>query len=304
MKRVAALVLALLALAGCTPGERIVVGSKNFTEQVLLGEIVAQAIERRVHVPVVRRLNLAGTFVCDQAIRAGELDVYVEYTGTAYRAILKQTEALDRAAVLDQVRARYANDGLDWTAPLGFENTFAMVVRGDDAARLHLAKISDLAAHPEARAAFGYEFMERQDGFPGLAKRYGLAFREPPKVMDLGLLYRALAENKADVVAGNSTDGVIARLGLRVLDDDRRYFPPYDAVPVVRRAAVERHPEIRAALDALGGTISAEVIRRMNDRVDGERVHAEQVAHEFLDGALKVPSPGTAAGARPADAPR
>ena len=279
--RLFALVL-VFALGGCRTGDRIVVASKNFGEQVLLGEILAQTIERDTHLPVSRRLNLGGTFVCDRALRAGEIDVYVEYTGTAYTAILKQPPIGDRQKVLGDVRRRYGEAGLEWLEPLGVENTFAIVIRGDEAERLGVHKISDLARHPDWRAAFGYEFMERADGFAGLARTYQLAFREPPRVMELGLLYRALVDRQADVVAGNSTDGLIASLGLRVLDDDRGYFPPYDAVPVARRAALERHPEVRAALAAIGGRITAEEMRRLNYRVDGERVAAEQVASEFL----------------------
>ncbi len=274
--------LAFCLLAGCRPADRIVVGSKNFSEQVLLGEIVAQSIERRAHLPVERRLGLGGTFVCDHALRAGEIDVYVEYTGTAYTAILKRSPIADRARVLAEVRDRYGEAGLEWLAPLGFENTFALVVRGEDAERLGMRKISDLAAHPDWRAAFGYEFMEREDGFAGLARTYGLRFDDPPRTLDLGLLYRALVDRRADVAAGNSTDGLIASLGLRVLADDRGYFPPYDAVPVARRSALERHPQVRAALESLAGHIDADTMRRLNYRVDGEKISAEQVAREFL----------------------
>jgi len=281
MKRAAAIAIAI-AIAGCRPAAHIVVGSKNFGEQVLLGEIVAQAIEQRARLPVERRLNLGGTFVCDRALRAGEIDVYVEYTGTAYTAILKRPPIGDRDAVLAEVRARYAERGLVWTEPLGFENTFAIVLRGDDAERLGIRRISDLVAHPDLKPAFGYEFMERADGFRGLVRAYGLAFREPPRVMDLGLLYRALVDRQVDVAAGNSTDGLITSLGLRVLEDDRGYFPPYDAVPVARRAMLERHPEARAVLDWLGERISATEMRRLNYRVEGDRTPAEQVARDFL----------------------
>ena len=281
MKRAAAVVLAFV-LAGCRPHERIVVGSKNFGEQVLLGEIVAQTIEQQTRLPVERRLNLGGTFVCDRALRAGEIDVYVEYTGTAYTAILKRPPIADRKAVLAEVRTRYAEHELVWTEPLGFENTFAIVVRGADAEQLGIARISDLAVHPDLKPAFGYEFMERADGFRGLARAYGLAFREPPRVMDLGLLYRALIDRQVDLAAGNSTDGLIASLGLRVLEDDRHYFPPYDAVPIARHAVLERHPEVRAALDSLGGRISAAEMRRLNYRVEGDRMPAERVARDFL----------------------
>lgn len=278
---------AVVLVGGCRArAERVVVGSKNFAEQTLLGEIVAQALER-ANVPVERRLALGGTFICDRAIRAGQIDVYVEYTGTAYTAILKRPPTSDAKTVLAAVRQAYAADGLDWTAPLGFDNTFAIVIRGDDAERLGVRSISDAAAHaPEWRAGFGYEFMERADGFAGLAATYGLRFREPPRVMDLGLLYRALVEKEVDLVAGNSTDGLIASLKLRALSDDRHYFPPYDAVPVVRRATLERRPEVRSVLDALGGKISVDEMRRMNTAVDGERRPAEAVARRFLDAAL------------------
>ena len=276
------LALAFGLLAGCRPADRVVVGSKNFSEQVLLGEIVAQSIERRANVPVQRRLGLGGTFVCDHALRAGEIDVYVEYTGTAFTANLKRAPISDRARVLAEVRNTYAESAIEWTNPLGFENAFALVVRGEDSERLGVRKISDLAAHPDWRAAFGYEFMERADGFAGLARTYGLRFDQQPRTLDLGLLYRALVDHQADVAAGNSTDGLIASLGLRVLTDDRGYFPPYDAVPVARRSVLDRHPAVRAALESLGGRISAEEMRRLNYRVDGDKVSAEQVAREFL----------------------
>ena len=280
MRAAAALLLALV-VAGCRSGDRVVVGSKNFSEQVLLGEIVAQAIER-AGMAVDRRLNLGGTFVCDRALRAGEIDVYVEYTGTAYSAILKHPPGPDREQLLRELRAEYAAAGVEWLQPLGFENTFAIIVRGDEARRLGLRNISDLASRREFRAAFGYEFMERADGFPGLAKVYGITFRQSPRIMDLGLLYRALVDRQADVIAGKSTDGQIASLDLRVLDDDRHYFPPYDAVPVARRAALDKRPALRGALDALGGRISADEMRRLNYRVFGVRASAEQVAREFL----------------------
>jgi len=291
--------LVLLAMAGCRSADRIVVGSKNFSEQVLLGEIVAQTIERQTGLAVDRRLNLGGSFVCDRALRAGEIDVYVEYTGTAYTAILKRPPIADRERVLAELREQYAKEALEWTAPLGFENTFAMVIRGDEADRLGVRTISDVARHPEWRAAFGYEFMERADGFRGLAESYHLALRNPPRVMELGLLYRALVDRQVDVVAGNSTDGLIASLGLRVLADDHHYFPPYDAVPVARRATLERHPEVRTALDSLGGRITAEEMRRLNYRVDGEKTSAEETAGEFLR-AL----PRNEAAPRRGDAPR
>jgi len=275
--------LLLLALfAGCGGGgDRVVIGSKNFTEQRLLGELLAQTAES-TGLRVERRLDLGGTFVCDAAIRAGQIDAYVEYTGTALTAVLKEPPDADPARVLERVRAAYAPAGLVWTAPFGFDNTFAMVVRGDEPADIRT--ISD--AVPRAtrwRAAFGYEFKERADGYPGLARAYGLSFADI-RIMDLGLLYRALVDRQVDVVAGNATDGVIGHLGLRVLADDRHYFPPYEAAPVVRQTTLTRHPAFAAALERLGGMLSAETMRRLNYAVDGEHRDLATVVRETLAG--------------------
>jgi osmoprotectant transport system substrate-binding protein len=263
---------------------RIVVGSKNFSEQALLGEILAQQIETRAHLAVERRFYLAGTYICQQSILAGRIDVYPEYTGTALAAVLKESPRGTSAQVYERVRQQYqARFHLDVTRPLGFNNTFAIVVRGDDAHRLHLSTISDAARYtPQWRAGFGYEFMERPDGYAGLAKTYGLQFAVPPRIMDLGLLYRALQQRQVDLVAGNSTDGLIGALGLVALADNKDYFPPYEAVPVVREQIEKLHPEVRTALDELGGKITEEEMRRMNYAVDGQHRDIADVAREFL----------------------
>jgi osmoprotectant transport system permease protein len=260
------------------------VGSKNFTEQVLLGEILARTIESRTSLPVERRLNLGGTFICDRAIRSGDIDVYVEYSGTAQTAIFHEAPATDRQRVFDSIRRRYADAGLTLMDPLGFENTFAMLVRGDDARQLGLRTLSDLAAHAGAlRAGFGYEFLQRQDGFPGLARAYGLRFAAPPTAMDLSLIYRALAQHQVDVIAGDATSGLIQAYGFAMLEDDRHYFPPYDAAPVIRSAVLLAHPEVRDALAYLAGRITVADMRRMNHEVDAEHRDAAEVAREFLD---------------------
>ena len=274
-----------LVLAGCG-GPRdsiVVVGSKNFTEQYLLGELLAQQIETHTPLRVDRRLNLGGTFICHQALVAGQLDLYVEYTGTALTAILAAPASSDPPAVYQAVRDSYRSRfGLEVGTPLGFNNTFAIVVRGGDAQELRLRAISDLAPVAQRwRAGFGYEFMERSDGYRGLAKAYGLQFGSEPRIMDLGLLYRALAERQVDVVAGNSTDGLIAALDMVVLEDDRHYFPPYQAVTVVRAETLRRHPDLQPALDALGGKISDDEMRRMNYAVDGQHREPASVVREF-----------------------
>jgi glycine betaine/choline ABC-type transport system substrate-binding protein len=264
---------------------RLVIGSKNFTEQVILGEILAQEVERKTSLKVDRRLNLGGTLICHEAIVAGQLDMYVEYTGTALTAILKEPANNDPAIVYQKVRDAYRDRfHVEWTEPLGFNNTFVMVIRGSDAARLHLKTISDATPHfAEWTAGFGYEFMERQDGFPGLIRTYHLPKSQQPKVMDLGLIYRALSSGQVDVVAGNSTDGLIDSLKLFALEDDKHYFPPYDAVPLVRQETLQKHPDLRHVLAGLGGKISEEDMRHLNFQVDGEHRDVKEVAREFLN---------------------
>ena len=270
--------------AGCGRSDRIVVGAKNFTESDLLAEIVAQQIERRTGLPVERRLHLGGTFVCHEAIIAGQIDLYVEYSGTAFTAILKQPPRTDPDSVFRFVAAEYARRfRLSWTAPFGFDNTFAILVRRADAERYGLTHISDLQrVAARWKAGFGYEFLERADGFGGLARVYGLTFSAPPTAMDLGLTYRALAERKVDVIAGNSTDGQIRALDLVALADDRRYFPPYQAAPVVRTELLVRRPALAAALAELGGKISDDEMRRLNALADVEHRDIREIAREWL----------------------
>ena len=279
-------VLLCVALTSCSHPDRIVVGSKNFTEQVILGELVAQQIERKTHLEVDRRLNLGGTLVCHDALIAGQIDTYVEYTGTGLTAILKAPPSTDSTNVYEMVKAAYSSRfALDWTEPLGFNDTFAIIIRKDEAQRLGLKTISDAAPYTSKwTAGFGYEFMEREDGYPGLAKAYSLRFPAIPRVMDLGLTYKAAAEHQVDFIAGNSTDGLIDALGLTVLEDDKHYFAPYDAAPVIRDVVAKKHPEVLEALKELGGKVSAEQMRRMNYAVDGEHHDVKEVVRDFLKG--------------------
>jgi osmoprotectant transport system permease protein len=280
----AAVLLAAAAVFAARPaaGRVVRVGSKNFTEQIVLGEILAQQLER-AGFTVERRLNLGGTFICDRALRAGDIDVYVEYSGTADLAVFKQAADTDPARVLDRVRRLYAGAGLTVLPPLGFGNTFAILVRGEDARRLHLGTIDDAAPYARRwQAGFGYEFLQRVDGYPGLSQRYGLAFAAPPRAMDLSLIYRALAERQIDLTAGDATSGLISAYDLFMLADNRRYFPPYDAVPVARAAALAAQPGMRAALEALGGRIGVDDMRRMNQAVDAGHEDPAAVARAFL----------------------
>ena len=284
--RLAALACVLSFLTCCGPSRenRIVIGSKNFTEQLVLGELLAQQIENKTHLTVERRFYLAGTYICQQAILAGRIDVYPEYTGTALTTVLKERPEGNRQQVYAEVKTEYAKRFDLVVGPtLGFDDTFAIEIRGEEARRLKLRTISQAAGYtPQWRAGFGYEFMERPDGFKGLVATYGLRFAGPPRIMDLGLLDRALKDKQVDLIAGNATDGLIPALDLFVLEDDRHYFPPYEAAPVFRQEIVGRHPEVLSALNELAGKISDDDMRQLNYAVDGERRDVKQVVQEFL----------------------
>ena len=280
----AVLILSAFFVA-CGPSRenRIVVGSKNFTEQLILGELIAQQLESRTSLRVERRFYLAGTFICHQAILAGRVDIYPEYTGTALTAVLKDKASGNPQDVYERVKAEYRSRfNLDLGPPFGFNDTFAIEIRGEDVRRLHLQTISQAAAYtPQWRPGFGYEFMERPDGYKGLVAAYGLRFAAPPRIMDLGLLDRALIDKQVDLIAGNTTDGLVSVLDLFILDDDRHYFPPYEAVPIIRQDRMIRHPEIVPPLQALAGKISDDEMRQLNYAVDGEHRDPTEVVREF-----------------------
>ena len=273
-------------LPSCAPSHanRIVIGSKNFTESLMLGELLAQIVEARTHLKVNRRFYLAGTYICQQAMLAGRIDIYPEYTGTALTAILKQKVEGDRAAVYQRVKSEYEKRfGLTLGPPFGFNDTFAMEIRGADARRLNIKTLSQAAAFaPHWHAGFGYEFMERPDGYAGLAAAYGLHFAGPPRVMDLGLLAPALKDHQIDIAAGNATDGLIPAFDLFALEDDRHYFPPYEAVAVIRQQTLQQHPEVGEAIAELGRKISDQEMQKLNYALDGQRRDVKDVAQEFL----------------------
>jgi glycine betaine/choline ABC-type transport system substrate-binding protein len=276
--------LSVLAWASCGARQTIVVGSKNFTEQVILGEILAQQIERQLRVPVERYLDLGGTLLVHEALVRGSIDLYPEYTGTALTAVLKRPPQKGGDAVLAEVRSAYeARWKLAWLPPLGFNNTFAMIVRGDTARGEKVATLSDAArAHPW-RLGVGAEFEQRADGLPGLVSTYGLRLDGTPVNMDLGLLYAALDGRKVDMIAANSTDGQAAVRDVTILEDDRHYFPPYDCAVVARDAVLARYPALRGALEQLSGKLTAATMRELNQRVDGQHRRPAEVARQFLD---------------------
>ncbi|MDF5715011.1 MAG: glycine betaine ABC transporter substrate-binding protein [Rhizonema sp. NSF051] len=278
----------VLVIASCnhtsnSGGGNIVVASKGFTEQDILSEILAQQIEASTHLKVERR-RFTSTLVTHDAIASGKVDAYIEYTGTASTVILKQKVIHDPKVLYEKLKQDYAQKfHLEVMPSLGFEDTFAMVIRGDEARRYHIQTLSEAAKYtPQWRAGFGYEFVEREDGFPGLAKTYGIRFAQSPRIMDLGLIYRAIEQKLVNMIDGNSTDGQISRLGLVVLKDDLHYFPPYEATPIVRQDTLKKYPQVRQAIAQLSGRISTEDMRRLNYLVEGEFRDIKDVARDFL----------------------
>jgi osmoprotectant transport system substrate-binding protein len=276
--------IALALLTGCGKRNHIVVGSKNFTEQLILGEIIAQHLESRTQQPVERKLDLGGTLLAHQALLAGDIDMYPEYTGTAFTNVLKRSGVTDPAVVLEQVRAEYSSGfHLDWLDPFGFENSFAMTIRGDDARSRHLATLSDAAADPMGFAlGAGYEFLTRPDAYGALNRAYPIKWTAAPRSMDLGLLYQALQQKQVSMAAANTTDGLLNKLDVTVLKDDKHVFPPYQACIVVRQEALASYPNLRAILTELSGKISDTQMRNMNYAVDAQHRPARDVAKDFL----------------------
>ncbi len=284
------LVLAISAQLSDSPSSAaesdgdLVFGSKNFTEQVILVEILAQQIEAKTNLTVERKTNLGGTFICHSALKAGEIDAYPEYTGTAYAAILEKPIISDPQKVYNIVKEEYDDRfNIEVMPPLGFENTYALVIREEDAIELDIETISEVSAYtPEWKAGFGYEFLERQDGYPGLKKTYNIEFAKQPEDMDMGVMYRAIAAKQVDLVVTASTDGLIDGLDLYVLEDDKNYFPPYEAIPIWYAPTLEKYPQIRDALSPLFGAIPTPTMRRLNYAVEVENRPAKEVAREFL----------------------
>ena len=279
-----ALVILMLVLGSCVKERRIRVGSKNFTEQIILGELIALLIERDLRVPVDRLLNLGGIEIAHQALISNQIDLYPEYTATAVAMVLKQEIVPDRAALLQNCRNEYGSRfEAEWLDPLGFDNSFVMVASGERARQLGIVNLSEAAqADPGWKMGVGYEFENRKDGMPALQKAYRLPLAAAPKIMDLGLLYKALADKQVDLVAANATDGLLSTMDVKILLDDQNVFPPYEAAIVARRSALEEVKGLRAVLNKLSGKISSDTMRRLNYEVDGKKRAPRAVAAEFL----------------------
>jgi len=260
------------------------IGSKNFTEQLILGEMMARMIEEKTDLSVERSFNLGGTMICHEALLSGEIDVYPEYTGTGLLAILKsKSPRSDPEKAYDVVSREYTRRfGLLWLGEFGFNNTYALAVLAEDAKANGWKRISDLKPVSDTLSAgFTSEFAERPDGYPGLREAYGFTFG---KVFDMdpSLMYSALEKGEVDVITAFSTDGRIPAYGLTVLEDDRGFFPPYYAAPVIRKDTLDAHPEILDALEPLEGLIGQEAMQSLNYKVDEEKRPVAEVVEEFL----------------------
>ena len=266
------------------PAGKITIGSKNFTEQIILGEMLALLIENRTEIKVERKLNLGGSIICFEALKQGDLDLYPEYTGTGLTAILKQRAITDPDTVLETVRSEFKKHyDLVWLKPFGFNNTYTLTMRGDHAQELGVFRISDLEKYKDTlTSGFTAEFMERPDGYRGLIKHYGFEFAIRPKDFDPGLMYKAVSEGSVDVICAFATDGRIRAYGLKVLEDDKRFFPPYHAAPVVRASTLKKHPQLMKVLNMLADQIDNDKMAAMNYQVDKQGVGHRQVAEEFL----------------------
>jgi glycine betaine/choline ABC-type transport system substrate-binding protein len=275
---------AIAIFTACNKPRALVIGSKNFTEQNILAEIIAQHVERRLTIPVERRFNLGGTLLAHQSVTTGAIDLYPEYTGTALLAILKQEPVSGARATLEKVRQEYERSNVEWLAPLGFNNSFAMVIPGALARAHDIEKLSDARKYSEWQLGMGYEFSDRKDGYVNLVSNYGIKQKSAPRSMDLGLLYKALEQNQVNMVAANMTDGMLAKMDVKVLDDDKKIFPPYEACIVVRSEALNVFPELRSTLEQLSGKISGEQMRKLNYQADVEHRPLGEIAAAFLSG--------------------
>jgi glycine betaine/choline ABC-type transport system substrate-binding protein len=273
---------AVVFSTSCNKPKAVVIGAKNFTEQNILAEIIAQHVERKLAIPVERRFNLGGTLLAHQSVITGAIDLYPEYTGTALLAILKQDSAPDPATTLQKVRQEYSRLNVEWLPPLGFNNSFAMVIPGDLARKRDIKKLSDAPKYSEWQLGVGYEFSDRKDGYANLVSSYDIKQKEAPRSMDLGLLYKALEQNQVNMVAANMTDGMLAKMDVKILDDDKKIFPPYEACIVVRSEALRTFPELRPTLEQLSGKISGDEMRKLNYMADVEHKPIREIASAFL----------------------
>lgn len=275
--------LVIMLFTACSGGKKVIIGSKDFTENKILAEIMAQIIEKNSDVKVERKLNMGGTFVCFEAMKKGQIDIYPEYTGTGLTAQLKLPVETDPEKVYATVRDEFDKQfGIKWLKPMGFNNTYALALPMETAEKNKIESISDLVPFSKD-LVFGaeHEFFNRDDGYDGLIKTYGLSFKDTAK-MDVSLKYQAIGQRKMDVTDAFTTDGQLKALNLKVLKDDKNFFPPYYAAPIIRNETLKNNPEFEEILNKLAGTIDDQAMQELNYKVDNEKQSIQKVAEDFL----------------------
>ncbi len=279
----ALLILSLAACSKATEGKKVVIGGKEVSEQDILVNIMAELIENKTDIKVDRKPFLGGTQICDAALKSGDLDIYPEYTGTALMSILKEETMSDPDAVYEKVKKKYEEEkGVIWLKPFGFNNTYAMLMKESKVNELGIETLSELVEFaPDLVLGAGQEFLERSDGYPGLQEVYGLEFKST-KSMDLGLTYAAVRDDKIDINSAHSTDGRIMAFKLKALKDDKNFFPPYYAAPIIRKDTLEKYPELKDVLNSIAGKIDDATMAGLNAKVDLDRMDAKTVAIEWL----------------------
>jgi osmoprotectant transport system substrate-binding protein len=282
---IAALLVMTLALSGCG-GEKksVVIGSKDFTESIILGEMFAQLIEGNTDIDVTRKLNMGGTFVCFEAVKNGDIDLYPEYTGTGLTAQLKMDVITDADEAYQVVAEEFDKQfNIKWLSPLGLNNTYTLAVTQEVAEEYGVETFSDLAGVSE-NLIFGaeHEFFNRQDGFEGLVEAYDMKFAGEPKKMQVALKYQAIGNGDMDVTDAFATDGQIIQYNLKILEDDKGFFPPYYVAPIVKNETLEQFPELEEVLNMLAGLVDVATMTELNYRVDVEGESVEAVAADFL----------------------
>lgn len=289
MKKKLSIVVCLLLVVGLFVGcsgsgnKTVVIGSKDFTENIILGEMIAQMLEANTDLKVERKLNMGGTFVNFEALKKGDIDMYADYTGTGLTAQLKMDVMNDADKVYDIVQKEFNEQfKLKWLKPLGFNNTYAVAVKEDFANKNNINKVSELAPFaPELIFGGEHEFFNRQDGYEGMIEVYGLKFKDVAK-MQVALKYQAVGQDKMDVTDAFATDGQLITYKLKILEDDKGFFPPYYAAPVVRMDTLEKYPEIEEVLNQLGDKINDEEMQQMNYQAEAKKVEIEKVVSDFL----------------------
>jgi len=281
----AVVLLASVLLSGCgSNGGTVVVGSKDFNENIVIGEIFAQLIEAKTDLTVERKLNMGGTFVCHEAIKNGDIDIYPEYTGTALTAQLEMDVISDPDEAYAVVSEEFHNQfGIKWLDPLGFNNTYALAITDELYQEYGIETCSELVAI-SSDLVFGaeHEFFDRQDGYDGLVEAYGFTFKGDPVKMNVALKYQAIGSGDVDVIDAFSTDGEIMQYNLHVLEDDKGFFPPYYLAPIIREDTLEEYPELEDVLNSLGGMIDDAAMTELNYKISVEGQDIETVATEFL----------------------